>query len=482
MMGVKEEQGSVDLAAGKSATAHLHRALAATHEMFPSVFGEVDIGSGPDEFKRRYPEILPVFEAARADAPERADIAAALVAAGRSAIVMRANGEEIPLRDHVTEETEPMALASADLRGESRLQPRLPLHGRLLAGDELVEATRAIVERGSASPQVADAVASIVEQAGSEGIDLRGHRIVMLGAGAELAPTRLWLEGGADVLWIDVTDPPADLVDSDELSGSLQWVAGGVDLLARPEAIRATIEAFAGDDEVDVGLYAYAPGQAREWRLAAAMNAIVDAIPHDMVRGVALLVSPTTCGVLTADDLAGEERRRRERPRWHAVLDRFGLFGRGAGHARHGETCTNRGIVSIQGGSYQAAQYLGKLMAAEAWATGDPARRVSANTAGITLTESLHHPVFDTAFSGAGALAIETFDPATTAYLNGMLTLSDRLALEDPGGADPNELFACRVHGGIYEFPHAIEPALRVATALGVVKNPLRIAALLRGS
>ena len=481
-MGIEEQQGSVDLAAGSSATAHLHLALAAAHATFPSVFADVDIGSGPDEFKRRYPDILPAFEAARADAPERADIAAALVAAAKSAIVWSADGEEIPLLDHVTGEAEPVALASADLRGEGRLQPRLPLDGRVLAGEDLVAATRALADRGSASRQVADAVAWIVEQAGSEGIDLRGYRIVMLGAGAELAPTRLWLEGGADVLWIDVTDPPAELLDSDELSGSLQWAAGGLDLLARPEAIRATIEAFAGDDAVDVGLYAYAPGQAREWRLAAAMNAIVDALPHDMLRGLALLVSPTTCGVLTAGDLAGEARRRRERPRWQAVLDGSGLFGRGAGHARHGETCTNRGIVSIQGGSYQAAQYLGKLMAAEAWATGDPPRRVSANTAGITLTESLRHPVFDTAFSGADALAIETFDPATTASLNGMLTLRDRLALDEPGGADPHALFACRVHGGIYELPYAIEPALRVATALGVAKNPLQIAALLRRS
>jgi hypothetical protein len=214
------------------------------------------------------------------------------------------------------------------------------------------------------------------------------------------------------------------------------------------------------------------------------MNTIVDALQVEGVRGVAMLVSPTTCGVLGGAELDGEARRRRERPRWQTTLDRVGGFGKGAGHVRNGVTCVNRGIVSIQGGSYQAAQYVGKLMAAEAWASGDDAIHVSANTAGVTMTESLSHPVFDTAFSGAGALGIETFDPRTTARLNGLLTLRDRL---DPAAvtidpSTPNDLFIARVHGGIYELPYSIEPALRVATAIGLTKDPRRIMSLLKRS
>ena len=100
------------------------------------------------------------------------------------------------------------------------------------------------------------------------------------------------------------------------------------------------------------------------------------------------------------------------------------------------------------------------------------------------MTESLHHPVFDTAFSGAAALGVETFDPQTTAHLNGILTLRDRL---DPSATTfrpdrPDDLFAARVHGGIYELPYPIEPALRVATGLGVAKDPRRVVSLLRRS
>ena len=192
-----------------------------------------------------------------------------------------------------------------------------------------------------------------------------------------------------------------------------------------------------------------------------------------------MLLSPTTCGVLTADDLATEAARRAERPWWQSALDRGRALGRGGGHATRGSTATNRGIVSIQGGSYQAAQYIGKMLAAEVWASGDPSIAVSANTAGVSLTESLQHPVFDIAFAGASALGVETFAPETTASLNGLLTLYDRL---DPHSGDRSidEILATRVHGGIYVSPYPIDPALRVAAGIGVLKDPRRLAALVR--
>jgi hypothetical protein len=134
-------------------------------------------------------------------------------------------------------------------------------------------------------------------------------------------------------------------------------------------------------------------------------------------------------------------------------------------------------VVSIQGGSYQGAQYIGKMLAAEVWATGDPPINVSVNTAGVSLTGSLQHPVFDIAFAGAKAMDVETFAPATTAALNGLLTLHDRL---DPAERTLDELFTTRVHGGIYVAPYPIDPALRVAAGIGVLKDPRRLGALIR--
>ena len=209
------------------------------------------------------------------------------------------------------------------------------------------------------------------------------------------------------------------------------------------------------------------------------MTAIIEALPAGTVRSVALLLSPTTCGTITDDDIETEAARRADRPRWLGALDTVGALGRGDGHVTRGSVAVNRGIVSIQGGSYQAAQYVGKMLAAEAWATADDPILVSANTAGISLTESIHHPVFDIAFAGASTLGVETFDPPTTSALNGLLTLHDRI---DPTAADRgiDELFSTRVHGGIYVTPYPIDPALRVAAAIGVVKDPRRVGALIR--
>ena len=469
----------VDLAGGGSASHHLHRVVASVAERFADVLGDVDVGQTSNEFKRRYPEALPRFEAARAASPQRVDIARALLDEAHTAIVWHSSDGERDLRDHVAATAEPFDLAASPATTAGRLIPRVPFAGAELDGAELLDEVRRLAERGSATPEVAAAIEWIVAHAaqGDGAIDLTGRRIAVLGAAAELAPTRMWLEGGADVLWIDLADPPADLLDDDH-PGSLHWVPGGVDLLADPARVRATLERFAGDDAIDLGLYAYAGGRAREWRLAAAMNAVVDALSPGVVRGVAMLVSPTTCGVLTESDVAGEARRRAERPRWQSALARVGAFGSGSGHAASGTARANRAIVSIQGGSYQAAQYLGKMMAAEAWATGEPSIEVSVNTAGISLTESLQHPVFNTAFEGAAALGVETFAPATTAHLNGLLTLHDRLTA--PHEPDLNRLHATRVHGGIYQLPYPIEPALRVAAALGVAKDPRRIIGLLR--
>ncbi|MFW2333940.1 hypothetical protein [Ilumatobacter sp.] len=460
-----------------SATAHLHAALRAAVNRFPDELAAAEIPEDPAAFRTSYPEALPRFEAARAGSSRRAEIARAVVAAADERLVMQP--DSTPIHEAVAREAEPHGTNTHRFDGKSRLHPQVPLDGTARKGDELVETVSSMVARGSASSSVADAISWLVDAAGSDGIDLSRRRIAMLGAGAELAPTRLWLEGGADVLWVDVADPPADLLERDDLAGTLRWIPGGTDLLTDPHRVRATIEEFADGERIDLGLYAYAGGHAREWRLTAAMNAIVDALPAGLVQGVAMLLSPTTCGVLTDAELAGEATRRAGATRWLRTLDRTHALGKGDGHTVIGTTAANRGIVSIQGGSYQGAQYVGKMLAAEVWASGDPAINVSANTAGVSLTESLHHPVFETAFAGAHALGIETFPPATTAALNGLLTLHDRL---DPAAAERplDELFATRVHGGIYVAPYPIDPALRVATAIGLLKDPRRIATLIR--
>jgi hypothetical protein len=208
-----------------------------------------------------------------------------------------------------------------------------------------------------------------------------------------------------------------------------------------------------------------------------------------MVRTITMLVSPTTCGVLTSGDVAGEQRRLERRPSWEAFLARIGAFGRGPGHVRVGDVCTNRGIVPIQGTSYAAAQYFGKLIAAETWATRTARHHVSANTAGISRTMSMSHPVFDAAFAGANVFGVETYEPGTTATLNGLLAIRDWLDPASPSNpateyattnARAQALTSTRVHGGVYQLPYPVNDALRVAAVVGAAKDPRRIGPMIR--
>ena len=65
-----------------------------------------------------------------------------------------------------------------------------------------------------------------------DALDLSGRKIVVFGGGAEMAPTRLWLEAGADVLWLDVQPPPKSWLDLSNMTGRLYWSETGADLLS----------------------------------------------------------------------------------------------------------------------------------------------------------------------------------------------------------------------------------------------------------
>jgi hypothetical protein len=293
-----------------------------------------------------------------------------------------------------------------------------------------------------------------------------------------MAPTRFWLEAGADVLWLDVVPPPESWLQGSELAGRLYWPVDNVDLLSQPRQVLATLIDFADGDALDIGLYAYAPGQARELLLTGAMNALVDALPRELLASVTMLVSPTTPTALSRQDLDTMQTRLEARPLWEAALLRLGLLGRGSAAVTIADAAVTRTVVAIQGASYQAAQYLGKVLAAECWSAGDASAadpvRISANTAAITRTRSLDHPVFAAAFGGAGAFGVETLVPRLSRRLNGLLAVHDWLHPESPVPG------SVRVHGGIHTLPYPLDPALRVAAAIGFARSPRLLRGLIR--
>ena len=486
-MNARPDDGVV-LPDGCAASALLLDCLTKASNAFPDTFAAIAMPTAGAAFRKVYPEVLPAFEAARLASPDRAEIARMLAKTVARQIRWRDADGDCALADWLAGQADaaPLSLETHAFRGAKGWQATPVYRGERYGPDSLAELGSLMAERSVVTPEAGVALRRLASEAFSAGtLDLAGRRIAVLGAGAEMAPTRHWLEAGADVLWLDVAPPPADWFESERFSGTLQWSAAPADLLRAPQRVLATLRTFAAAGPIDLGLYAYAPGQARELRLTAVMNAIVDALGADALASVTMLVSPTTPTARSAEEDAWVSHRLEARPFWEAGLSGIGLLGRGEGCARATERSgrgATRTVVSIQGASYQAAQYLGKVLVAESWASagvhGAEAPvplRVSANTAAITRTRSLDHPVFAAAFGGAGAFGVETFTPRQSRAINGLLAIADWMAPERPvpGGI--------RVHGGIHTLPFPLEPALRMAATFGFARDPRLLRGLLSG-
>jgi hypothetical protein len=223
------------------------------------------------------------------------------------------------------------------------------------------------------------------------------------------------------------------------------------------------------------------------------MNAVIRRLDPAIAGSIGLFVSPTAPAEAQPEDaaiaLAG-----------YLNPDFADLKWRGLGvlkpnlHERQG-TYWPRNIVSLQGSSYLAAQYIEKRLASEVYAArGVKAgeRRpvtVSANVAGITRTRSMQIPTFQAGFLGAPSLGLETYDPETTRWLSGLLYLQGLLDPDSVGSArnpfeDENEkvrrLSSLQVHGAVYSHPYAVEGAITRAALIGLGKKPRLIPGFVR--
>jgi hypothetical protein len=475
-----------------------HSLLTQACAAFPQALAPAELPSDPGTFKRDYGDVLARFEAARVVAPERVEIARHLVRASQDALEHADGSRRISLREHMAAGGAAPELHSLELGAGPGLRPELALDAQIHRGRNILAAAERLAEAQHMTQAALRALRWILEHIEAQGgnLDLRGQSFVSLGAGAELAATRMLLEAGARVLWIDRTDPAALLARREGLAGTLVQPSSGGDLLRRPRDVVAAIRAFAErHGPVHLGMFAYASGSSQEWRLGAVMHAIVAQLPAEILRSVSLLVSPTTVSTLQPECTAAAREGLAHAARWKSALRLAGLLRAPGYHPAHGVEIA-RATVSVQGLSYQAAQHVSKLMVAETFAVHGnrleaEARRpltVSANVAGITRTRSLEHPLFQAAFIGASHFGVRIFDPPATRTLSGLLILHDLLNPGAPGaaGVQPADapakaaaLFSQQVHGGIYSLPYALEHTIRMAALIGMGRRP---SVLLRGS
>ena len=419
------------------------------------------------------------------------------------------NGEQLPLSDAMKRLSR-ATYASVTVHGT---QPRetemsLPYKGKRLFGSSLRTQIDHWVTAGIAEPGFAEALHLVLDN--PDWLDLSDVDVAILGAGAEMGPTRSLLRWGARVHAVDLPRPliwqrlieitrrtagtlriPVPLDDE----GAPPFVVGGLvhpdddttvaahagaDLLRRTPEIREWLDEI--DQPFVLGTYAYAQG-ATHVLLSMAADAIVqDLLGHRDDLTLAYLATPTDVFMVPMAAVA------ESRLRWNSR----GLSGLLQGPLRlvrqfepnYPQTYTtdtgaefgiNDSLVSQQGPNYALAKRLQRWRALVARASGTP---VSLNLAPASRTQSvLRSRALAAAYAGADQFGVEVFEPSTSTTLMAALLVHDLrnpTAVANPTTpvANPMDLFAQGAnHGGLWRMPYAPRSVLGVAALLGMFES-----------
>lgn len=478
-MGKTQSTDGVSLPAGQTGSTFFRNIMSDTVAAFPGDFKDFVLPS-ETSFKKNFGEAVVQFESYRVASRKRSDIALFMVQRTHEQLEFHNENFNGLFKDYTTQGCDPVKIESTKFSGKVGLVPAVPFRGITYTGPSLNYLGQKLLSENKMTHGASKALAWLAKYASSHDgkIDLTGKKFVIMGASAELAPTKLLLAAGASVLWVDVKAPDSILAEPHKYAGSLSYCSEANNILLQPNRIRASIEAFSNGEPVHIGMFAYAAGASQEWRLASTMNAIILSLPPACVASVSMLISPTSAAVIQPEDVSNGQTLKQRLPLWQGLLKSMGQLKQSVSFDVNGIPVA-RAIVPLQGVSYQAAQYISKILTAEVFATQGidlqgPSQplRVSANVAGITKTRSLNHPVFQAAFLGAPTFGVEIFEVPTTQALATLLILHDLLNPQQNPTGDISALFAKQVHGGIYSRAFALDPMIRIATLMGMVKRP----------
>ena len=416
------------------------------------------------------------FEPVRGASLERLAIARFATDLVQRSMELRSGGRVTVLEEAFRQTVRPLNLVEVNYRA---IRAAAIVDGRIATGALQLE-PHATAGHEQMTAEAVAAMQWSLSAIAANGLDLRGQKFVLLGGTAELSPLALLLDLGADVLTTHssqaslerrMTAEPGSIV---RFPGRLFSVPGGIDLLATPVEFAATITEFAAGDAVHIGALAYKGGQGREWRLAAAMDAIIRYVRRaDLLRSVFAYLTPSMTVQLSHETAAVAARRLTEASSSRTALARALTLGTlfRPNLVAHGDTHWPRPIIPEQGASYFAANLLGKVYAAEVYAHdrqhSGMRLRVSANVAPMTRTASNATPAAEAAFSEVERLGVRVFPAAVVRHVMGLLMLHD---LFSPEAADA-ELFAKQFHGGVFTHPWSLNSVLKQAYVTAMLKR-----------
>ena len=362
----------------------------------------------------------------------------------------------------------------------------VPYRGELLTADRLRRQLDDWSARGVIEPTVTDAIERVLER--PDWLRLPGWTVVVLGAGAELAPLGPLLRWGANVAAVDL--PRRGLWDrllstAAESAGTLHLPVAataehdglpdlathaGLDLVADAPAVADWIGGLEGRPVL--GTYAYADG-AQHVRVTVAADVVcqrVRATRSDAA--LAYLATPTDAFVVPEEAVEASVAAYEARSRTAKLVGRplrtlsgGRLLKRNYVPGADPAICD--ALVPQQGPNYALAKRLQRWRATTA---GTEETVVSLNVAPSTRTRSvLKNRVLAAAYAGAHRFGIEVFEPATTNVLMAALLVHDLHTAGGPEREHPWQQEAhAAVHGGLWRAAYAPRSALGLATVLGV--------------
>ncbi len=420
------------------------------------------------------------------------------------------NGEDLSLSQAMNNPPTSGTIESVTVRGRASREEEfsIPYQGRRIFGNDLRRQIDKWVSTGIAEPSFGQALHLVMDN--PQWLDLRDTHIAILGAGAEMAPTRSLLRWGAQIHALDLPRPEIwqRLIDitrgtpgslripiSPSYLGETPFTTGGnvhseddsivsgvagIDLLNQPAEIAEWINQI--DGRFVLGNYTYADGA-----LHALLSVSADAIFTKLAQSrrdmtLAFLATPTDVFMVPIECVEASRARWDNRGVAGALqspLRIFGQFEPNYPKTYFTDSGTELGLsdslVLQQGPNYLLAKRIQRWRALVARHEGFA---VSLNLAPATRTQSVvKNRALAAAYAGAGRFGVEVFEPATsTALMAAMLVhdLRNPLSTANPSTPlnNPMDLFVVGAnHGGLWRAAYAPRSVLGIAAVLGMFES-----------
>ena len=419
-------------------------------------------------------------------------------------------GEDIPLYQALEPHQGIGHIESVNIRGRASREEEfsIPYQGRRIFGNDLRNQIDSWVTTGIAEPSFGEALHLLMDN--PDWLDLTDTNIAIMGAGAEMAPTRSLLRWGANIHALDL--PRADIWQrlititratpgslrvpiSPNDVGEIPFTTGGnihvedditvaqvagIDLLQQPGEIAQWINHIEGP--FVLGNYTYADGA-----LHALLSMSSDAIFTQLAKTrrditLAFLATPTDVFMVPMECVEASRKRWASRGVAGALQSPLRLLGQFEPNypvTYRSQTGTEMGLsdslVLQQGPNYLLAKRIQRWRALVARQDGFA---VSLNLAPATRTQSVvKNRALAAAYAGAGRFGVEVFEPATSTALMAAMLVHD---LRNPKSAaqpqtqlaNPMDLFVIGAnHGGLWRSAYAPRSVLGIAAVLGMFES-----------